>query len=146
MRTDLFDFELPAASIALLPTQARQAERVNVQGTRNIVELCREHGVRRLVYFSSLEAFCTDPLDRPVDEARPLVGDEFQFAYTRTKAAATRIVQQAVVDGLDAVILYPAATTRGRQDREVRSSGVISRLQSRSRYAAPHPAARRSRR
>ena len=38
-----------------------ELRRVNVEGTRNVLALCRQYGVRRLVYVSSVHAIAQDP-------------------------------------------------------------------------------------
>ncbi|MCB0793873.1 MAG: NAD-dependent epimerase/dehydratase family protein, partial [Flavobacteriales bacterium] len=82
---------------------------VNVDGTRHIVEACMKHGVRRLVHFSSIHRFQALPLDRPLDESRPRVGDD-GAVYDRTKADADELVLHAVREqGLNAVVLCPTA-------------------------------------
>jgi nucleoside-diphosphate-sugar epimerase len=72
--------------------------------------------VRRLVYFSSIDALRLAPDDQPVDESRPLVGtgqsgDELAriAPYDRSKAQAEREVMAGFARGLDAVILRPTA-------------------------------------
>jgi dihydroflavonol-4-reductase len=79
----------------------------NVEGVRNVVRLCKEYGVRRLVHFSSLEAFEPAPLSSPVDETRALLADDFFLPYPRSKAAGHRVILEALNDGLDAVIICP---------------------------------------
>ena len=82
---------------------------INVEGTRHVVEACRANGVRRLVHFSSIEALVDTPLDLPVDEGRPLVGQPKVSPYARSKAAGEAIVRQAIAQDLDAIILNPTA-------------------------------------
>ncbi|MGI5865328.1 MAG: NAD-dependent epimerase/dehydratase family protein [Myxococcales bacterium] len=84
------------------------AERINVEGTRNIVEACLAAGVRRLVHFSSIHACSPNPPDKPIDEARAL-NDDSPLAYDRSKAAGEREVRAGVERGLDAVIVAPTA-------------------------------------
>lgn len=84
------------------------AQRVNVGGTRNVVEACLKCGVRRLVHFSSIHALSAEPVEAPVDETRPLCDSPNAPAYDRSKADAERAVLQAVNErGLDSVIVNP---------------------------------------
>jgi dihydroflavonol-4-reductase len=82
---------------------------VNVEGTRTIVSLCRAHQVRRLIHFSSLEVFRTDPLTEPLDEMRPLIAEDVPLPYPRSKVLSQRCVEEAAANGLHAVILIPSA-------------------------------------
>jgi dihydroflavonol-4-reductase len=84
-------------------------ETVNVLGTRHVVEACLRCGVRRLVYFSSIQALEPEPLDIPLDENRPRVSSPRHAPYDRSKAAAEREVQAGIAQGLDAIILNPTA-------------------------------------
>ncbi len=81
---------------------------VNVGGTRHMVELCREYGVKRLVYVSSVHAIPEqDPLQvlQEVDHFSP---DEVVGGYAKTKAEATQLVLDAVKEGLNAVVVHPS--------------------------------------
>lgn len=97
-----------AASITLDGVWSR-LEAINVAGTRNVVEACLSTGVRRLVHCSSIHAFEQTPLDRPLDETRPLAIGRHHPIYDRSKAAAELEVRQGIQRGLDAVILNPTA-------------------------------------
>lgn len=95
-------------SVGQLPPEYVRA--VNVGGTQNVVRACRERGVGRLVYCSSVHALDHRPDGVPVDERRPLWTDHEQCsAYDFSKAAAERVVLDAVREGLDAVIVEPTA-------------------------------------
>jgi dihydroflavonol-4-reductase len=98
-----------AGYVSISMHEWRHLEAVNVFGTRNVVEACLQCGVRRLVYFSSVEALVDTPLNPPVDEARPLVESRRYPPYARSKAAGEKQVRQGLARGLDAVILYPSA-------------------------------------
>ncbi len=97
-----------AAKISLEPVDP-EVEPINVDGVRNITDACLRHGVRRLVHFSSIHAFSTEPAAEVLDEKRPLIDDPRQPPYDRSKAAGQRVVLSAVDKGLDAVVLHPAA-------------------------------------
>ena len=82
--------------------------KINTEGTRNMVEVAKEVGVKRFIHFSSIHAFQQHPLDQVLDETRPLVGSS-GLAYDVSKAAGERIVMDAVSNGLDALIISPTA-------------------------------------
>ena len=98
-----------AAVISLLQSEWPKVEKVNVIGTRNVVEACRRCGVKRLVHFSSIHALQQEPLSTPVDEDRPLVEGRHYPPYDRSKAAGQKIVLEAAAKGLNAVIINPTA-------------------------------------
>lgn len=80
---------------------------VNVEGTRNVVEACKETCVKRLLYTSSIHALYEPRKGTPIIEklAKP---DEVIGEYAKTKILATEIVMNAVKEGLNAVIVYPS--------------------------------------
>lgn len=89
-------------------TNPRMAE-VNVQGTANVIDACRRHGVKRLVYTSSVHAIPLMPQGQVMREVDFFDPDTVHGAYDKTKAAATRLVLDAARSGgLDAVIVHPA--------------------------------------
>ncbi|MBN1223984.1 MAG: NAD-dependent epimerase/dehydratase family protein [Candidatus Aminicenantes bacterium] len=80
----------------------------NVEGTRNILGAALDTGVRRFVHFSSIHSLDPRPRDKVMNEDRPLVLND-RIAYSRSKAMAEVAVQDAVKQGLNAVILNPTA-------------------------------------
>jgi nucleoside-diphosphate-sugar epimerase len=81
-------------------------ERVNVEGTRNVVAACRAAGVRRLVHVSSEAAVTAGEPLLEIDEDAPLRPDSASL-YCATKARAERIVRDANGDGLETVVVRP---------------------------------------
>ncbi len=100
-----------AACISLSMGDWHRLEKINVLGTRNVVEACRRTGVRRLVHFSSIHALTQEPMSVPVDESRPLVESREYPPYDRSKAAAELEVRRGIEQGLDAIIINPTAIT-----------------------------------
>ncbi len=98
-----------AACISIVGARRGLVEAVNVGGTRNVVRACLAAGVRRLVHFSSIHAFCQSPLDAPLDEGRGPSDTTWAPAYDHSKARAEREVLAGVERGLDALILNPTA-------------------------------------
>lgn len=80
---------------------------VNVNGTRNILRLCREYEVKRLVYVSSVHAIPEQP-DRVLSEVKEFDPDDVMGGYAKTKAEATQCVLDAVKEGLDGIVVQPS--------------------------------------
>ncbi|GAC1448117.1 MAG: NAD-dependent epimerase/dehydratase family protein [Isosphaeraceae bacterium] len=80
--------------------------RVNVEGTRNVIEACRARGVRRLVYTSSPSVIFDGRDMENVDESAPYPS-HYQAAYSATKAEAERLVLAANGSELAVVALRP---------------------------------------
>jgi len=97
-----------AAKISITGDDEGTVRAVNTEGTRNIVELSRESGIRRFIHFSSIHAFRHDSPDEILDETSPLVGDD-ALSYDRSKAGGERIVMNAARNGMDAFVLSPTA-------------------------------------
>ncbi|MGV9709895.1 SDR family oxidoreductase [Gordonia sp. NPDC003424] len=82
------------------------AQKVNVEGTANVIAFCRElSGFRRLQYVSTCYVsgrydgeFLEDDLD---------VGQDFYNHYESTKFEAEKLVRAAIDDGLPATIYRP---------------------------------------
>jgi dihydroflavonol-4-reductase len=81
-------------------------ERVNVGGTRHLVEAALAAGVERFVYTSTIDVFAMTPGEE-FDETR-IDGQAKGTAYERSKQAADRLVTDALGRGLRAVFLHPA--------------------------------------
>lgn len=97
-----------AARITIGGDPAAEVRAVNVEGTRNVVEACLRHGVRRLVHFASIHALSAHPAGEMVDEARPPAGPDAPL-YDQTKAEGLGAVLEGVGRGLNAVALMPTA-------------------------------------
>src|SRR5262245_30162246 len=103
------------AALYSYDSPASDHERVNVEGTRTIVELCRELGVRRLVHTSTCGT-CGPVAGRAATEDDEPPAYELDVPYKSTKLAAERIVLAAARDGVDAVVVNPT-TPVGEGDR-----------------------------
>lgn len=78
---------------------------VNIEGTRNVLELMQELNVPRGVHTSSL-AVNSDTGGRVVDESYRYEGSHLS-EYDRTKAVAHDLAEQFIRDGLPLVIVQP---------------------------------------
>ena len=98
-----------ASSISISTGNWAELERINVFGTRNVIEACLQNNVRRLMYFGSIHAYDHVPFDQPLDEDRPLLTGSYIHPYERSKALAEMEARHSLDRGLDSVILIPTA-------------------------------------
>ncbi|MCK9289605.1 MAG: NAD-dependent epimerase/dehydratase family protein [Acholeplasmataceae bacterium] len=82
---------------------------VNYQGTKNIIDVCLEKDVKKLIYSSSSSAININSKKQEIKEpkefnVKKLVGD-----YAKSKALATAYLFSKIKEGLKAVVLYPTA-------------------------------------
>lgn len=83
--------------------------RVNVEGTRHVLDACRAAGAGRLVHVSSIAAVGVSRSPTPLTEDARWNAAVFRAPYFDTKHAAERLVLEAAAGGLDAVVVNPAA-------------------------------------
>mgnify|MGYP004500168597 CR=1 FL=1 len=82
--------------------------RVNVEGTRNILEGCRAHGIGKLVYVSSVHAIAELPEGTVMQEPAAFSPQWVWGDYSKTKAQATDLVLRAAREGLNACVVLPS--------------------------------------
>ncbi len=82
--------------------------KINVDGTRNILQASAVAGVKRVVHVSSITAVGIAFDKKPVDESVVWNFDEISLEYARTKHLSEIEVAEAIKKGLDCVIVNPA--------------------------------------
>jgi dihydroflavonol-4-reductase len=97
-----------AAAISINGDRSGNVQKVNIEGTRNVVDICFDKNVGRLIHFSSIHAFQQYPLNEQLDETRGLIGN-IGHSYDMSKSAGEKIVFDAVGKGLDALVLSPTS-------------------------------------
>jgi dihydroflavonol-4-reductase len=96
------------AALISIDGQKNKLLEVNVEGTKNLVRVIRENGVRRLIHFSSIHSLDHRPFNEFMDETRPLI-TKGPMWYEITKAKAEQIVLDETRNGFDAVVINPTA-------------------------------------
>jgi dihydroflavonol-4-reductase len=96
------------AALISIDGQKERLLKVNYEGTKNLISIIKENGVRRLIHFSSIHTLKHFPFNEPMDETRPLMTAGPTW-YEVTKAKAEEMVLEATFSGLDAVVINPTA-------------------------------------
>jgi len=97
-------FHLAAVYALWLPDMSLM-DRVNIEGTRQLLDACLKHQVRRVVYTSSFAVFAGQGLDTACTEQ-----SEFKLGfsyYSRTKYDSHKLAKSYVAKGLDLVVVCP---------------------------------------
>ncbi len=97
-----------AALISIQDKVSPVVYNVNVNGTKHVVDACIEHGVKRLVYVSSVHALAEPDKVSMIYETKEFDPETVEGAYAKTKAEATQYVLEAVGKGLDVVVVHPS--------------------------------------
>ncbi len=97
-----------AAVYSLWEPDPRVLYRVNVDGTRNLLEAAMEEGIELVVYTSTVGALGHREDGTPADEQTPVTLDQMIGHYKRSKFLAEREACEAVRRGLPVVIVNPS--------------------------------------
>jgi dihydroflavonol-4-reductase len=82
--------------------------KVNLEGTRKVLDACLAAGVKKLVFVGSASSYRFGTMDKPGDETGPFPDQYRGIAYMESKHKASELVREYVRDkGLDAVIVAP---------------------------------------
>lgn len=127
-------FHLAALWLLQCHDYPRAAFDVNVQGTFNVLEACRDHGVKRLVYSSSASVY-GDAVEIPMTESHPFNNRTF---YGATKIAGEAMCR-AFFDryGLSYAGLRYMNVYGARQDYKGTYTSVIMKILDRIDRGAP---------
>jgi dihydroflavonol-4-reductase len=117
-----------AGIISIMPGRNPLVWRVNVEGTRNVLEAARHARIRRLVYTSSIHAIARAPHGVMMDESLGFDQNNPYGEYDRSKAAASLEVQKQL----------PLVWTRSSSVQPALSVLMISAVQRWARSSAAH--------
>jgi dihydroflavonol-4-reductase len=113
-----------AADYRLYAHDPRELYRNNVDGTRNVLELASELGVKKLVYTSSVGTLALADPARPANEnARGTISD-MVGDYKRSKFMAEQVAESWIERGLPVVVVSPS-TPVGERDVKPTPTGRI---------------------
>jgi len=116
------------------PAGKEELRRVNVEGTRNVVEAALRAGVTRLVHVSSVSAVGHGPLSAPVTEDSPYNFDSAASPYPESKRDGEALALEA--EGLEVVVANPTWVV-GPYDARPTSGALLLSVARGQRYFFP---------
>ena len=97
-----------AALVSYNPRMTQQLYDINVTGTRNIVDACLEHGIRRLLHVSSVAALGRQKEQTAIDETNKWIDSPLNTSYGESKYLAELEVFRGQEEGLSTVCINPS--------------------------------------
>ncbi len=97
-----------AAIISVGANSRKNIFKVNIEGTKNVIELCRQYSVKKLIHFSSVHALQHNKELSVINENTILAGKDASI-YDQSKAEAEKLVLNAANHGLNTLILNPTS-------------------------------------
>ena len=107
-----------AAMVSMRPGREELARRVNVDGTRAVIDACKANNVKRLIYVSSIVTVGASDNGKPIDETARFNLENSGSPYIDTKREAEQMVLQANGSDLESIIVNPSIMI-SPPDREV---------------------------
>lgn len=110
-----------AGIVNISSRRSEKMRMVNVEGTKNITDMCIEKGVKKLVYVSSVHAIPEAPKGNIMTEETVFDPSLVVGPYAKTKAEATAYVMEKARAGLlNASVVFPSGIF-GPYDKEGRN-------------------------
>ena len=97
-----------AAYITIASKNNPKVWNVNVEGTRNVMDLALRAGIDRVVYVSSVHAIPELPSPDVITETSQFSVESVHGQYAKSKAAAAEPVLQYAARGLNVSIVHPS--------------------------------------
>ena len=113
-----------AADYRLWVRDPAEMYRSNVDGTKAVLDAARKHGVRRVVYTSSVATVGFTGNGHPADEDSPVSLADMIGPYKRSKFLAEQLAMEAGGSGMHVVVVNPT-TPVGEQDVKPTPTGRI---------------------
>lgn len=103
------DYVIHAAAIVSFESGgAEEMFKVNVEGTRNLVDVCTSLSLKKFLHVSSVAAIGRDKRTSEIDEQSKWVKSDLNSMYAVSKYLAELEVWRGVEEGLSAVIINPS--------------------------------------
>jgi dihydroflavonol-4-reductase len=96
-----------AAIVSFNPRKKALMQKINVEGTANVVNACISVGIRRMVYVSSIAAMGRIRENGPINEEMTWSEETSNSEYGKTKYLAELEIFRGIGEGLDIVIVNP---------------------------------------
>lgn len=117
-----------AASTIVYPARLEVINKVNIEGTQNVIDAVLKHNVKKLIHIGTANSFSYGNVEKPGNETNPYKGYVYGLDYIDSKKKAQDLVLSAVKEKtLNAVVLNPTFMI-GPYDSKPSSGSMIIAL------------------
>lgn len=96
-----------AASTSIWPSRNQLVNKINIQGTKNILLLARELKVKILIHVGTANTFRFGTIKNPGIEDTKYLGGQYRLDYMDSKYKAHQLVLKAIKEGVPALVVNP---------------------------------------
>ncbi|MDX2359215.1 MAG: NAD-dependent epimerase/dehydratase family protein [Crocinitomicaceae bacterium] len=97
-----------AANISVWPAKSDIINKVNIDGTQNVIDACLKHSVKRMIFVGTANSFGSGKIDNLGNETNSYQAAHYGLDYMDSKRKAQEIVLEAVEkQGLPALVVNP---------------------------------------
>ena len=96
-----------AASTALWPERDELINKVNIDGTKNVIQVAKEIDAKRLIYVGTANSFSFGPKENPGAEDTAYKAFTYGFNYMDSKYEAQKRALEAHKNGLPVIVVNP---------------------------------------
>ena len=117
-----------ATNTSVWPSRSESVRKVNIEGTRNVLDAAEHFNVERLVYIGTANSFTFGSKNHPGDENTPFGAAHYKMDYIDSKRAAMELVLKRHVESRLPVILIHPTFMIGPYDSTPSSGQMLIRL------------------
>jgi len=119
------DFVIHSAANTAQNGKLQDFEKINIQATKNLVNLSKQYNVKRFVFISTANCFTNGSIDKPGNEESGFMPWLEKSFYAKTKYRAQEIVlKEAKINQFPVVVLAPTFLI-GERDAKISSGKLI---------------------
>ena len=124
---DGVDTVIHAASVvSYWKKRHREMRQINVGGTANLINLCIELGIGKLIHVSSIASLGKDTREKWITEDTPWSSGTAVSAYAQSKYDQELEVYRGIAEGLEAIIVNPGLIIGKTQDWTSNTGKIFS--------------------
>ena len=97
-----------AGFISFKKSEKKLMKEINIQGTKNIIDICLTNNIEKLCYVSSIASLGKTQDNEAITEKTSLKIEDKISYYSRTKLEAEMEIWRGIAHGLNAVIVNPS--------------------------------------